>query len=341
MRLINSTGWMPELIWPPVHASKGANLMKNSKIAVCLALTSLLAVPAFSQNNAIQGQGKAVVTVLPKKDGAQPSVVTGQEMSLKIDGKIAKITSFKPFQSPQDNIELVLLIDYSARSSLGTQMQAIQDFVRSLPPNVKAAIAYMQNGRAVFVGPLSADHALVLRALHLTGGMAGASASPYFCLSDLAQHWPSQDQAARREVVMVSDGVDPYYMRFDPDEPYLQAAIADSVRAHLVVYSLYWESLGTRSNRYYENSAGQNYLSEVTGATGGKSFWIGMGNPVSFAPYFDELTRRFRNQYDLSFTTGLTGKPKVQEMKLRFNMPDAKVDSPQQVFVSPAESDRN
>ena len=31
-------------------------------------------------------------------------------------------------------------------------------------------------------------------------------------------------------------------------------------------------------------------------ATGGKSFWQGMGNPVSFQPYFEELTRRLRNQ---------------------------------------------
>jgi hypothetical protein len=310
--------------------------MKNSAIAVCFALTSLFAAPAFSQSDALQGQGKAVVTILPKTDGAVPVSVTEQDMQLKIDGKMAKITSWKPFQSPENTIELVLLIDNSSRSSLGTQLEAIRSFVNSLPPNVKAAISYMQNGQALFAGPLSTDHALVLRALHLTGGFAGSSASPYFCLSDLAKHWPSQDQAARREVVMVSDGVDPYNMRFDPNNPYLQAAISDSVRAQLVVYSIYWESRGTGSNRHYENNAGQNYLSEVTEATGGKSFWMGMGNPVSFEPYFDELTRRFRNQYELDFTTGLTGKPQLKEMKLKFSAPGAEVNSPRQVMVYPA-----
>jgi hypothetical protein len=315
--------------------------MKYSAIAVYLAVTTLLAAPAFSQSDALQGQGKAVVTVLPKTDGAVPPSVNAQDMSLIIDGKMAQITSIKPFLSPENNIELVLLIDNSARTSLGTQLEAIGAFVKSLPPNVKAAIAYMQNGQALFDGPLSTDHAQVLRALHLTGGPAGASASPYFCLSDLAKRWPSQDQAARREVVMVSDGVDPYNMRYDPENPYLQSAISDSVRARLVVYSLYWESRGTRSNRRYENNTGQNYLNEVTQATGGKSFWMGMGNPVSFDPYFDELIRRFRNQYQLGFTTGLTGKPKIEELKLKFSAPGAEVASPQKVIVYPATNARN
>ena len=82
--------------------------------------------------------------------------------------------------------------------------------------------------------------------------------------------------------------------------------------------------------------AGQSYLSDVTQATGGKCFWIRMGSPVSFQPYFDELIRRFRNQYELGFTTGLTGKPKIEELKLKFSAPDAEVDSPQKVIVYPA-----
>jgi hypothetical protein len=314
--------------------------MKNSAMAICLSVTALLVVPAFSQSDAQQGLGKAVVTILPKKDGAAPPSVSVQDLSLKIGGKIAKINDFKLFQS-SDNIELVLLIDNSSSSSLGTQLSTIESFVKSLPPNIKAAIAYMQNGQADFVGPLSADHAQVLRALHLPGGGPGASASPYFCLSDLAKRWPSQDQTARREVVMVSDGVDPYNMRYDPNNPYLEAAISDSVRARLVVYSLYWESRGTGSGRRYQNMAGQSYLMDVTQATGGKNFWIGMGNPISFEPYFKELTRIFQNQYELAFATSPTNKPQVEDMKLKFKAPDADVNSPLNVMVYSAATAKN
>jgi hypothetical protein len=276
-----------------------------------------------------------VVTVLPKQEGALPPSVTGQDLSVKVDGKPARVTSWMPFQSPENSLELVLLIDGSARSALGGQFDSIKSFVKSLPPNTKAAIAYMQNGNAIFSGPLSADHAEVLRGLHLPAGSPGSNASPYFCLSDLAKHWPSADREARREVVMVTDGIDPYYMRFDLDDPYLQAAIADSVRARLVVYSIYWQGMGNASSSRYENNAGQSLLAEVTEATGGKSFWIGMGNPVSFQPFLDELTRRFRNQYELCFVSSLNGKPQVESMKLKLSAPGAEVDSPGQVMVNP------
>jgi hypothetical protein len=102
----------------------------------------------------------------------------------------------------------------------------------------------MKNGRAVLSGPLSTNQALVVRELHLPGGSPGSNASPYFCLSDLAQHWPSQDRAARREVVMIGNGVDNYDPRFDFHDPYVRAAIDDSVRARLVVYAIAWKSQG-------------------------------------------------------------------------------------------------
>ena len=93
----------------------------------------------------------------------------------------------------------------------------------------------MQNGRAVFSGPLTPNHATAAQQLHLPLGAPGADASPYFCLSDLAKRWPSNDRAARREVIMITDGVDYYHLQYDPEDPYVQAAIQDLVRANLVV----------------------------------------------------------------------------------------------------------
>jgi hypothetical protein len=321
------------------RASKGELRMKNPGIAICVAVTIMLAAaPGFSQSESQQGQGQAVVTVLPKHEGVLPPSITGQDLSIKVNGKQARVTSWKLIQSPENSLELVLLIDGSARSALGTQFDSIEHFVKSLPPNTKAAIAYMQNGSAIFAGPLSTDHAEVLRGLHLPAGSAGSSASPYFCLSDLAKHWPSADREARREVVMVTDGIDPYHLEFDSDDPYLQAAIANSVRARLVVYSIYWQGKGRAGNSSYENNAGQSLLALVAQATGGINFGTGMSNPVSFQPFFDELTRRFKNQYELGFASSLDGKPQVETLKLKLSAPGAEINSPGQVMVYPATS---
>lgn len=314
--------------------------MKSRMFMVGMALAPLLVGVAGvqGQNGENEGSGQVVVTVLPKHDGEVAPSVANQDLAVQVNGKNAKVTKWAPYNNTADKIELVVLIDGAARSSIGTQISEIESFVKALPPNVAAGIAYMEEGRAHFAAPLSFDHGKVLSALRLPAGSAGSNASPYFCISDLAQHWPSTDMSARREVVVISDGVDPYNLRFDPDDQYVQSAVRDAVKAHLVVYSIYWADRGRASGSAYENNAGQSLMSEVTDATGGKGFWEGMGNPVSFQPYLEELTRRFRNQYELSFVSTLKGKPEVETMKLKLSAPGEEVDSPKQVLVVPAGS---
>ncbi len=308
--------------------------MKNQRMAILVVAGGLLlAAPAFAQGDKAMGQGRAVVTILPKGHGEMTASISQQDLNIKVNGKPSMVTSWKPLRGPDDRLELVILIDGSARSSLGNQFSDIQSFVNGLPPNTKAAIAYMMNGQALFAGPLSTDHARVLQALHLPGGPIGVSASPYFCLSDLAQHWPSGDRGARRAVVMVTDGIDNYERRFDPEDPYVQAAITDSVHAGLVVYSIYYMVMGRMDRSLYANNTGQSLLQMVEDATGGESLWPGIGNPVSFQPCFEKLTRDLRNQYELGFSANLNGKPAVQTLKLKVGAQAVSVNAPQQVFV--------
>jgi hypothetical protein len=135
---------------------------------------------------------------------------------------------------------------------------------------------------------------------------------------------------------MVTDGVDNYDRRYDPDDPYVKTAMKDAARAGLIVYSIYWQNQGAGDSSFYQNNAGQNLLEEVTHATGGKSYWLGMGNPVSFTPYFDEIIHRFQNQYELGFASRVGDKPEVENFDLKLSAPGTEVDSPKQVIVYPA-----
>jgi hypothetical protein len=301
----------------------------------------LLAVPMFPQSKAQpaqgqQGQGQAVVTVLPKAGGGAPASIAQQDLKIAVNGRQSSVTNWVSLRGPENKLELVLLIDGSARATLGSQLGDITHFIQSLPANTRIAIAYMKNGRAVMAGPLSADHAQVLRGLHMPGGSPGSNASPYFCLSDLAQHWPSKDGAARREVVMITNGADEYDMRFDANDPYVDAAITDSVRARLVVYSIYWQNIGFGGRVVYEINTGQSRLLQVAEATGGNSYGVGYGNPVSFQPFLEDIARRLQNQYELSFTAQLHGKPDVESLKLKIDAPATQIDFPQQVLVGQA-----
>ncbi|HEY1208212.1 MAG TPA: hypothetical protein VGE85_02480 [Terracidiphilus sp.] len=310
--------------------------MNNRKMAIWMTAGALLlAAQAFSQSEQANGKGRAVVTVLAKQHGAATTEISQKDVSIKVNGKPALVTRWAPLRGPDARLELVLLIDSSGISSLGSQFGDIEHFINGLPPNTKAAIAYMRNGSAVFAGPLTADHAEVLRALHLPGGSPGSSASPYFCLSELAKHWPSGDRGARREVVMVTNGVDNYLPELNLDDPYVLAAIDDSVRAGLVVYSIYWQNQGPALTSYGENT-GQSLLIEVTEETGGKNLWTGMGNPVSLQPFFEELARRLENQYELDFSTSLNGKPAAETLKVKLDGLAVEVTAPKQVLVKQA-----
>ena len=309
--------------------------------AIALTAGTLFATsPAFAQKDSQQGQGRAIITVLPSAKNGDAGQISSQNLKVKVNGKDSSVTSFNQLQENNSPIELVLLLDAGARADIGTQFSDIQNFVKEMPPNSRMAIAYMQQGRAAFASQLSSNPADVLKGLHLSTGIPGVNASPYFCLSDLAKNWPSHDRTARREVVMITDGVDNYERRFDPDDPYVQTAIKDSVRAGLVVYSIYWRNTGRLNSTGYETNAGQNLLLLVTQATGGNSYWQGLGNPVSLQPFFQDLRRRLNTQYEVSFTAPSNGKPQVESLKVDLHVPSAKVAAPQQVLVTGAVSAR-
>ena len=301
--------------------------------AMAASVALLAAAPVLAQSDYNQGQGKAVVTVLPAQGGA--ANISANQLALKINGKATSIAQFKALRNSNAPIQMVVMIDDGARQSLGIQMKDIAHFIATLPPSAQVAVAYMENGRAVLSAPLTTDHAAAAKELHLPlSGEPGISASPYFCLSDLANHWPSNDRSVRRVVVMVTDGVDDYEPRYDPEDPYVQAAITDTVRSRITVYTIYWRNQGLFDRTGYAAMDGQNLMDQLTEATGGNSYWMGFGNPVSFEPYFQNIDQRLGNQYEIGFVAPLEGKPGVASMKLKASgTGGAKVVAPEQVYV--------
>lgn len=278
---------------------------------------------------------RTVVTVVPKNGEAPP--LQKQNLKAWANGKKSDITSWKALRDDRAGLEFVVLIDDSARSSLGLQLNDVAKFIQSMPAGALVGVAYMQNGRAAFAQNLTTDHALAAKSLRLASGTPGSNASPYFCLSDLAKHWPAENPKNRREVLMITDGVDRYHLRYDPDDPYVQAAISDSQRAGLIVYSIYYRDTGRIDRTGYETDAGQNLLIQLTEATGGKLYWQGLSNPVSFQPFFEDLNRRLENQYELGFTAPAKAKPDLVEFKLKTDVGHVSIDAPQKVPVGAAQ----
>jgi hypothetical protein len=190
----------------------------------------------------------------------------------------------------------------------------------------------MRNGTPNLVQNFTNDHAQAAKALRLPQGFAGGNGSPYFCISDLVRHWPGGNNDVRREVIMVTDGVDRYSGgRFDPENPYVRAATSDAQKAGVIVYSIYYRGAGRFDRSTLATDGGQNYLTQISGDTGGKVYLEGFGNPVSFSPFLSDIQRKLQNQYELTFVS--TAKPGLQPIRVKTNQPNTSLQFPARVPI--------
>lgn len=274
---------------------------------------------------------RAIVTADSKSNEAAVTVPR-QTITVLQNRKLQEISGWTPLRGERSGLQLVILLDDSARSNMGLQLNDLRSFISGLPPNAEVALGYMRNGTPNLVQRFTADHAQAAKALRLPQGTPGGNGSPYFCLSDLVKHWPGGNADVRREVVMVTDGVDRYSgRRYDPENPYVQAAISDAQKAGVIVYSIYFRDAGALDRSLGATDGGQNYLSQVSQATGGKVYLQGFGNPVSFGPFLSDIQLKLQNQYELSFNSN--SKPGLQSIQVKTSQPNTKLAYPARVPV--------
>jgi len=310
---------------------KKSTWISSGLLAACLAAT----FPLHAQSGV---QAQTVVTVMPKK-GTEPPTVTESQIQASVDNKRTQVSSWVPLRGERAGLQIVVLIDDSARSGLSLQFNDLRNFIQKLPEGAEVGVAYMQNGRAVITQNITADRAMAVQAFRLPIGIAGNSASPYFCLSDLVKNWPSGDTTDRREVLMITDGVDLYYGRgYNSDDPYVQTAISDAQKAGVIVHSIFFRDTGRFDNGQWTVAGAQSYLLQVSQGTGGRAYWIGLGNPVSFAPFLDDLHTRLENQYELGILAKPRNKTQLQALKVKTTAPGVNIDAPQAVLVPGSEA---
>lgn len=272
-----------------------------------------------------------VVTVEAHRGSVPPTIERADVMVYEGRDR-DKVTDWVPAQGDQAGLEFFVLLDDSAGESLGNQLDEIRRFINGQPASTRVGIAYMQNGTARIEQNLTDDHARAAKALRLPMGIGGGNGGPYFALSDLIKRWPAT--SSRREVLIVSDGIDTYYGGGDLQDPYLASAIGDAQRAGIVVSAIYSPGSGHFGHSYWQTYWGQLYLAQLTDKTGGESYDIGFtGAPVSFAPYLNNLADRLKHQYLLTFLAKPANKPGLRRVRITTEVPNADLVSAGDVYV--------
>ena len=293
-----------------------------------LLAAALLAAPVLSAQQEGPIPTQAIVTV----DSKNPKKLTIDTTKLKVNGRDAGLAGLAPI--PANGVQVALLIDDGLRSSVGRQIGDLQSFINALPAGTEIFVGYMQNGRVVPTQDFTTDHAAAAKNLRIPLGSPGASASPYFCLSDFVKKWPEDSNSRMtpkaRFVLMITNGVDPYNgstSLMNQNSPYVEAAISDSQRAGVAVYSMYFSDAGIRGGR--ASFSGQSYLSQVADATGGTAYYQGTGNPVSMEPYLKQFQKAISETYIATFTA--PGEKNLVQFKVSTKLPKTRLHAPAQI----------
>jgi hypothetical protein len=105
------------------------------------------------------------------------------------------------------------------------------------------------------------------------------------------------------------------------------------MQAGVVVYTIYSPSVGHAGHSLWRSTWGQNFLSQLADETGGESYIIGFGSPVSFQPFLNSISERLQHQYILTFSARPEQKAGLQAVRVFIPEKDASIAAPDKVYV--------
>ncbi len=269
-----------------------------------------------------------VITALPPSRGSlEPSDLMVQQGDTRLP-----VARLERLAGGFADMQLFILLDDSTRSSsLGIQLPQLKTFLEALPATTEVAVGYMHNGTFALAQAFTLDHQKAAGALRLPMAIPGENGSPYFALSDLAKHWPSQESTDRRAVLMLTDGVDRYFGTAIVDDPYVDAAIHEALKDRVMVYSIYLRGAGSYGQGELGTNIAQSRLLEVSEETGGYAYFQDFTDPVSISPFLNDFQDRLDNQYQVTIETP-NGKG-VQPVKVRTELTGLKIQAPTRIYL--------
>lgn len=277
-----------------------------------------------------QQTGRLIVTAEPKDNHPLPALQQ-DDISVQVDKKPARVLSWTPLTGDAAALQLFIVLDDSDSTNVSLQFGDLKNFINAQSASTQVGIAYLRYGSALIASPPGSDHARAANALRIPLGEPGVEGSPYVALQDLIKKWPATN--ARREVLVIMSGIDPYYMSPDMFDPYLQDAVSAAQKAHIVVSSIYYSEGGHFGHSFYRVSWGQNYLSMLDEDTGGEFYWQGFMNPVSFRPFLKEFAGWLDHQYLLSIATEYSGKPELKPVRVTTQQPGVSLVTPSKIYL--------
>jgi len=303
--------------------------MLTSRLGGVLFVASTLAGAVHTNPAAPTVAVQVTISVEPRH-AAEAPVLNPEDVLVYQHNERLPVASVVPCTGDHGALELFVLIDDASSWTLGSQWIELRHFVGSQPATTSIGIGYLRNATVNVVANLTTDHAKAAKALRLPLGSGGVMPSPFLSLSDLIRRWPAS--SARHEVILISSGIDA--LGYGITDPYLDSAIDHAQRAGVTVYAIYTPSAGHFRHSPWRMNWGQINLAKLAEETGGESYMLGFGPPVTIDPYFADITQHLAHQYLVTFLARPATKAGFQSVRITTEVPNAEIVAPGKVYVA-------
>ena len=312
------------------------NLIESISLVLCL-LLGLIPVEAQDGSPRATSPVQMTVTVRVLGKGKPMPEVNREDVIVRQGKDRLQVTGWAPIGADRSPLDLFVLIDDAAKSSVSSQFSDLRDFINAMPANTSVGVGYMRNGTVQIAQHLTTDHRQAAKALRIPLGSPGVYGSPYLSVIDLMKRWP--ETRNRREIVMITDGIDrrhawPHHRGLGPISPDVSSASSLAQRTGTILHAIYTPGVGWRGSNFWQVANGQNGMSTLANETGGESFFLGMGTPITFRPYLNRFETGLGNRYRLEFNAVPGTKPGLRYVKLSTEVAGVELHSAESVWVA-------
>jgi len=292
-----------------------------------------------------------VITDLAVQSDSELPRLRQDEVKVKQGKTFLQVTQLIPAQGDNAALQLMILIDDTLNPVVGGNLNDLKEFIKAQPPSTVIGIAYMSNAGVNVVQNFTPDHDLAVKAVRLPRGVLSTMDSPYLSLISLVKGWTQQ--TVRREVLMLTDGIDrlrgeapapsrlgpnfgPVYHSMPSISTDATSASEISQRYNVIVHSLYAVGVGRAGRSSWDLQLGLGGLSKIADETGGECYSLGTSNAVSFKPYLERFQKTLDNQYYLVFLATPKKSAGLQRVNILTEISNSEIAAPDNVWVRAA-----
>lgn len=306
-------------------------------LLVVLLLASILASVGFGQGKNKNRQDErvramtipiSIFTKTEQKENRSDEFVQTGDLKVIEDGDEQVILSIRSVSNTP--LALAVLIQDDLTSETNLKLDEIRKFIRNLPAGSRVMVVYLRAGTIQIRQKFTEDLEKAAKSLRIvTGSSVVAPSSPYQSLEEALKRFDALP-TGRRAVLLVSDGLD-VSRGIESSTPLqsldLDRAILRAQRKSVAVYSFYSPASSTSGGNSMLILNGQGSLERLSDETGGRAFFLGSIAPISFEPFFSDLSRALNRQFALTYlSTHL--KKGYHKIKVTSANPEVEIEHP-------------